>query len=175
MKTRGQIIRENVCTLFNFLNVTIAILLFAAGAYSNMAFILIVIANVVIGIVQELKARKMVEELSLLNRPKATVLRGGFRGGHKTGSWELFEKSIWTSLAVCTWCCIGSYLGQSVAAIYRHGEQNRHVCIAACNLHDSCCKKLHSVYKASGMYLYGNDCRCHSCPGNLSNLVFTVT
>ena len=51
MKTRGQIIRENVCTLFNFLNVTIAILLFAAGAYSNMAFILIVIANVVIGIV----------------------------------------------------------------------------------------------------------------------------
>ena len=77
MKTRGQIIRENVCTLFNFLNVTIAILLFAAGAYSNMAFILIVIANVVIGIVQELKARKMVEELSLLNRPKATVLRDG--------------------------------------------------------------------------------------------------
>mgnify|MGYP000663998114 FL=1 len=77
MKTRGQIIRENVCTLFNFLNVTIAILLFAAGAYSNMAFILIVIANVVIGIVQELKARKMVEELSLLNRPKATVLRNG--------------------------------------------------------------------------------------------------
>ena len=55
MKTRGQIIRENVCTLFNFLNVTIAILLFVAGAYSNMAFILIVIANVVIGIVQELK------------------------------------------------------------------------------------------------------------------------
>ena len=77
MKTRGQIIRENVCTLFNFLNVTIAILLFVAGAYSNMAFILIVIANVVIGIVQELKARKMVEELSLLNRPKATVLRSG--------------------------------------------------------------------------------------------------
>lgn len=75
MKTRGQIIRENVCTLFNLLNVLIAILLFAAGAYSNMAFILIVAANVVIGITQELKARKMVEELSLLNRPKAIVLR----------------------------------------------------------------------------------------------------
>ena len=68
MKTRGQIIRENVCTLFNFLNITIAILLFAAGAYSNMAFILIVIANVVIGIVQELKARKMVETRSAMMR-----------------------------------------------------------------------------------------------------------
>lgn len=86
MKTRGQIIRENVCTLFNFLNVTIAILLFAAGAYSNMAFILIVIANVVIGIVQELKARKMVEELSLLNRPKATVLRNGEEVTNRSGA-----------------------------------------------------------------------------------------
>ena len=78
-------------------------------------------------------------------------------------------------MAVCAWCDAGSYLGQSVAAIYRRGEQDRHVCIAACDLHDSCCKKLHSVYKAACMYLYGNDRRGDRCAGDPSNPVFTVT
>lgn len=76
-RTTGQIFRDNIFTLFNFLNVTIAALLFAAGAYSNMLFITIVLLNVAIGIAQELKAKKLVDELSILNRPQATVLRDG--------------------------------------------------------------------------------------------------
>ncbi|MGE4277846.1 MAG: HAD-IC family P-type ATPase, partial [Lawsonibacter sp.] len=74
-KTKAQIFKENLFTLFNLLNFIIAALLFAVGAYSNMAFIIIIMANIVIGIAQELKAKKLVDELSVLNRPKAKVLR----------------------------------------------------------------------------------------------------
>ena len=74
-KSRGQIIRENVFTLFNFLNFVIAALLFAVGAYSNMLFIIIIILNIVIGIAQEMKAKRLVDQLSLLNRPQVRVCR----------------------------------------------------------------------------------------------------
>lgn len=76
-KSKAQIIKENVCTLFNFLNFTIAILLFVVGAYSNMLFIAIIILNIIIGIAQELKAKKLVDELSVLNRPTIQVIRNG--------------------------------------------------------------------------------------------------
>ena len=76
-KTKGRIIRENLCTLFNLLNFIIAGLLFAVGAYSNMLFIAIIILNICIGIFQELKAKKLVDELSILNRPSVQVLRDG--------------------------------------------------------------------------------------------------
>ena len=74
-KTKPQIIRENLFTLFNFLNFLIAALLFAVGAYSNMLFIAIIILNILIGIFQELKAKKLVDELSVLNRPTVRVRR----------------------------------------------------------------------------------------------------
>lgn len=76
-KSTGQIIRENVFTLFNLLNFSIAVLLLFAKAYSNMLFIVIILLNILIGIAQELKAKKLVDELSLLNRPQVTVLRDG--------------------------------------------------------------------------------------------------
>lgn len=76
-KTKGQIIKENTCTLFNALNFIIAALLFAAGAYSNLLFIGIIIVNILIGIAQELKAKKLVDELSVLNRPEVCVRRDG--------------------------------------------------------------------------------------------------
>ena len=69
-KTKSQIFRENILTLFNFLNFTIAVLLFIVGAYTNMLFILIIIINIVIGIAQELKAKRLVDDLSILNRPQ---------------------------------------------------------------------------------------------------------
>lgn len=61
-KSRGKIIGDNLFTLFNFLNFLIAALLFAVGAYSNMLFIAIIILNIVIGIAQELKAKKLVDD-----------------------------------------------------------------------------------------------------------------
>ncbi len=76
-KSKNQIIRENVLTLFNLLNFIIAGLLFAVGAYTNMIFIAIIILNIVIGIAQEFKAKKLVDELSILNRPSIKVRRGG--------------------------------------------------------------------------------------------------
>lgn len=76
-KSTASIIKGNICTLFNLLNFVIAILLFIAGAYSNMLFIGIIILNIVIGIFQELKAKKLVDELSILNRPFVHVIREG--------------------------------------------------------------------------------------------------
>ena len=76
-KSKSKIIKENVFTLFNFLNFAIAVLLFLVGAYSNMLFIAIIILNIVIGIMQELKAKKLVDELSILNRPYIKVRREG--------------------------------------------------------------------------------------------------
>ncbi len=76
-KTKSQIFKENILTLFNFLNFTIAVLLFIVGAYTNMLFILIIITNIVIGIAQELKAKRLVDDLSILNRPQVCVMRDG--------------------------------------------------------------------------------------------------
>lgn len=72
-KSKWQIVSENLFTLFNFLNFLIAGLLFAVGAYSNMLFIGIIILNIMIGITQELKAKKLVDELSILNCPRVRV------------------------------------------------------------------------------------------------------
>ena len=76
-KTTGQIIRENVCTLFNLFNVLIALALASVGAWSNMLFILIIALNTLIGIVQELYANRLVDRLSLLSMPSARVIRDG--------------------------------------------------------------------------------------------------
>lgn len=84
-KSTASIIKGNICTLFNLLNFIIAILLFIAGAYSNMLFIAIIILNIVIGIFQELKAKKLVDELSILNRPSVHVIREGKEEKHWNG------------------------------------------------------------------------------------------
>ena len=76
-RSRGRIVRDHLFTLFNLLNFAIAGLLFAVGAYSNMLFIAIIIANIVIGIAQDWKAKRLVDELSILNRPTVRVLRDG--------------------------------------------------------------------------------------------------
>lgn len=74
-KSKSQIVGENIFTLFNLLNFIIALLLFSVGAYSNLFFITIILANIVVGITQELKAKRLVDQLSLLNRPFVKVLR----------------------------------------------------------------------------------------------------
>ena len=76
-KSTGQIIRENICTLFNLFNVLIAIALALVGAWSNLLFILIIALNTAIGTVQELHAKKLVEQIAVLTAPRARVLRDG--------------------------------------------------------------------------------------------------
>ena len=77
VKTTGQILKDNICTLFNLFNVLIAIALAFARAWSNMFFILVIAINILIGIIQELHARNLVEKLSLLSRPMVKVIRDG--------------------------------------------------------------------------------------------------
>lgn len=74
-KTKGKIIKENTCTLFNLLNGLIALALLFVGAWTNLVFLVIIIANILIGIYQELHAKKLVDELSLLMVPAVKVLR----------------------------------------------------------------------------------------------------
>lgn len=76
-KTCGQIIFDNTCTLFNVLNLVLAILVIAVGSYKNALFINIIVINTVIGIVQEIRAKLTVEKISLVTEPKATVIRDG--------------------------------------------------------------------------------------------------
>ena len=76
-KSTAEIIRDNVCTVFNLLNVIIAVALALVHAWSNLFFIFIIIVNTLIGIYQEIKAKKLVEKLSRLSMPVAHVLRDG--------------------------------------------------------------------------------------------------
>ena len=76
-KSYGQIVKDNVCTLFNLLNFLIFIALVLVQAWSNLVFILIIIANILIGIYQEVKAKKLVDQLSILTKPTITVVRNG--------------------------------------------------------------------------------------------------
>lgn len=75
-KTVGEILRDNICTVFNLLNLMIAVALAAAGEWKNILFFLVIVVNTVIGIVQELRAKHRTEQLTLLSQPYVTVLRG---------------------------------------------------------------------------------------------------
>ena len=78
-KSAGRIIRDNLCTLFNLFNLLIALALALVGAWSNLLFILVIALNAVIGIVQELYAKRQVERIAVLTAPKAQVIRSGNR------------------------------------------------------------------------------------------------
>lgn len=76
-KTVGQIVRENILTLFNLLNVVLALLVAFTGSFRNMLFMGVVISNTAIGIFQELRSKRVIDKLSLLSAPRARVLRDG--------------------------------------------------------------------------------------------------
>jgi cation-transporting ATPase E len=77
VKSIPQILKENICTVFNALNLMIAIALAAVGAYKNMAFIAIIVINTIVGIVQQIKARNQIEKLRLKSQPIARILNAG--------------------------------------------------------------------------------------------------
>lgn len=64
-------------TLFNFLNFGIGICLLFVGAYSNMAYLAIIVVNIVIGIYQEIHARNLVRKLSIVSQSEVLVIRDG--------------------------------------------------------------------------------------------------
>ena len=79
VKTRSipQIFADNICTLFNLVNVIIAIAIFWTGAYRNMLFLGVVLFNVVIGIYQEVRSKLTIDKLSVITSTKAHVIRDG--------------------------------------------------------------------------------------------------
>ena len=77
LKSNFEIVRDNVCTLFNLFNLIIAIALACVHAYTNMVFIVIIIINVLIGIIQEIHGKNLVKKLSILTTAKCTVIRNG--------------------------------------------------------------------------------------------------
>ena len=79
VKSNWEIISGNIFTLFNLYNFIIAIALMSVGAYSNLAFMLIIILNICIGSFQEIHAKNMVAKLSVLTVSKVDVIRDGIK------------------------------------------------------------------------------------------------
>lgn len=76
-KTTKEIVISNVFTYFNLIFLVITILLIMVGSFRNLTFLPIIIGNTIIGIVQEIRAKKTLEKMSLLNAPHADVIRNG--------------------------------------------------------------------------------------------------
>ncbi|MHC5229954.1 cation-translocating P-type ATPase [Enterococcus sp. LJL99] len=76
-RTTKQIILDNSLTLFNFINLFLAVCVFLAGYPKNALFFWIIIINTCIGVFQEIHAKKTIDKLSIVNKTEVTVLRDG--------------------------------------------------------------------------------------------------
>ena len=76
-KSIKQIFIDNICTVFNGINVLLFVLLLLVGSYKNLLFIGVVLFNTVIGIVQEIRSKQSVDKLTILTESKIKVLRNG--------------------------------------------------------------------------------------------------
>ncbi len=77
MTTRNfkQIFAENSLTLFNFINLIIAGFIIYTGSYKNLLFLGVIVSNTFVGVYQEIKAKRNIDSLTLLNQAKAVVIR----------------------------------------------------------------------------------------------------
>ena len=76
-RTYKQIIRENTLTFFNFLNLVLLVLVLFVRSYKNSMLMGIILINTVIGIIQEVRAKKTIDKLAILTESKTVVLREG--------------------------------------------------------------------------------------------------
>lgn len=76
-KTVPEIIKSNLLTYFNLVFAVLAALLILAGSFRNLTFLPVILANLFIGIIQEIRAKNTLDKLSVLNAPKALVVREG--------------------------------------------------------------------------------------------------
>ena len=73
-KSVSQIIAAHVLTYFNFLNLVLFVLILISGQYKNMLFMGVVVSNALIGIVQELRVKKLIDRLTVMTATKAKRL-----------------------------------------------------------------------------------------------------
>lgn len=78
-KTTKEIVHENVFTYFNLIFVVLAVLLCLVGSFRDLTFLPVIIANTLIGIIQEIRAKQVLDKLTMLNAPHASVVRDGKR------------------------------------------------------------------------------------------------
>lgn len=76
-KSVKKIIKSNILTYFNLIFLIITILLLYVGSYRDLTFLPIVIGNTLIGIVQELRAKRTLDKMNILNAPHSIVVRNG--------------------------------------------------------------------------------------------------
>lgn len=80
-KTRSvrDIMRDNICTLFNLVNVILFAFVLITGSFRNGLFMIVIVVNTAIGIVQELRSKRITDKLSIVASAKAKVIRDGVR------------------------------------------------------------------------------------------------
>ena len=76
-KSYGRIIADNLLTFFNFVWALVAVILISIGSFKNLTFLFIIIPNVLIAIILEIRAKRTVEKISVTTEPRATVIRDG--------------------------------------------------------------------------------------------------
>ena len=76
-KSVKDIIKENLFTYFNLIFAVIAVMLCLVGSFRDLTFLPVIIANTLIGIIQEIRAKQVLDKLTMLNAPHATVVRDG--------------------------------------------------------------------------------------------------
>lgn len=76
-KSYQQILKDNLFTLFNLINVTLAGLIIFTGNYRNLLFLGVVISNILIGTIQEIRAKRTLDKISLIVSMKVCVIRDG--------------------------------------------------------------------------------------------------
>lgn len=76
-KTTKEIIQENVFTYFNLIFLVLAVLLCLVGSFRDLTFLPVIVLNTLIGIIQETRAKKVLDNLTMLNAPHVMVIRDG--------------------------------------------------------------------------------------------------
>ena len=76
-KSYFRIVLDNLFTVFNTVWAIIAVILIICGSFTNLTFLFIIIPNILIATVQEIRAKKTVEKLSVTTQPRAVVIRDG--------------------------------------------------------------------------------------------------
>lgn len=91
-KSVRQIVASNVLTYFNLVFLIIAILLILVGSYRDLTFLPIIIANTLIGIIQEVRAKQVLDNLKVMNMPRVRTLRDGEE--REIGIYELVKDDL---------------------------------------------------------------------------------
>lgn len=102
-----HIIRDNTITLFNLLNIVLAIFVLFVESYKNMLFLGVIFSNIAIGVIQEIRAKLAVDKLSLISAPKALLVRDGKEISASSDEIVLDDICILSmGMQVCTDCVI---------------------------------------------------------------------